>query len=109
VVNWIANSWGIGEVGAESFVGDRANAGAADVFQLGSSSFGSAGGVQNGWDNFDGRAGYDKILVTPKSGFYWTAVMIADNGLDNVEEIINQNTNGGPAPVYFAGTVDLQM
>lgn len=32
--------------------------------------------------------------------------MIADNGLDNVEEISNHNDNGGPAPVYFAGTVD---
>lgn len=94
----IAPHWFVGSYGTDHFVGDNLD----DTFELGGTW--GVGGVQNSWDTFNGNGGYDNIRVAVKSGFVWTAVMIADNGLSNVEAITAYT--GTYAPVYFAGAVN---
>lgn len=101
-VNWISASWGIGSTAADVFNGDRFTVGANDTFQLGGTE--GVGGVRNNWDTFNGGSGYDRIYVAPKSGYAWTAVMIADDGLHGVESI--QFNTSGAMPIYFAEDVD---
>lgn len=88
----------IGSWANEEFVGSTGD----DIFQL--AGYEGYGGVQNGWDTFDGGAGFDEIYVAPKYGWYWTAVLIRDNGLKDVERIYFGTS--GPKPVYFCGAID---
>ncbi|MGP4671030.1 calcium-binding protein [Agrobacterium salinitolerans] len=89
------------------YYGDRYGAVRNDTFQLGGSAFGGLGGVQNGWERFYGGEGEDRIYVSPTSGYSWTAIMIADNGLSSIEKIqFNQFSQWPVEPVYFAGKVD---
>ncbi|OLP61316.1 hypothetical protein BJF93_21310 [Xaviernesmea oryzae] len=107
MTTYLSNSWQIGS-GWENFVGDRYGVARDDVFQIGGndSNVTTYGGIKNGWETFDGGAGDNAIYVAPKSGYYWTAVMIADNGLHNVQHIWFNQSYEGPRPVYFQGTVD---
>jgi Ca2+-binding RTX toxin-like protein len=102
---YLSDSWQIGTSAAETFNGDRYGVVRNDTFQLGGSETGTVGGVNNNWDTFNGGGGTDRIYVAPKSGYSWTAIMIADEGLNSVESIVF-NTSGRIKPVYFAGDVD---
>lgn len=93
--------WWVGTTGQDGFVAPYASNG-DDTFQLGGAQ--GVGGVRNNWDTFDGGAGNDRIYVAVKSGYAWTAVMIANNGLDNVERI--DFGAYSKKPIYFAGDVD---
>lgn len=96
--------WWIGTTGQDTFTYPSYASSGNDTFQLGGSE--GVGGVNNNWDTFDGGPGTgDRIYVASKSGYAWTAIMIADNGLDNVEKI-QFGTSGSIKPVYFAGDVD---
>lgn len=83
---YLADSWQIGTSSGETFYGDRYGAVRNDTFQLGGSAFGGLAGVQNGWERFYGGEGEDRIYVSPTSGYSWTAIMIADNGLSSIEK-----------------------
>lgn len=79
-----------------------------DVFEIGgiasSTDFlDQAGGLQNGWGNFDGGSGYDAIAILPTSGYSWTAIQI--DSLIGIKEIDNQS--GGLGYVHFRGNIDL--
>lgn len=94
--------WQYGVRPNEDFVGDSDD----NVFQIGGSDYGMStlGGIQNGRETFNGRGGFDTIWVSPKAGYWWTAIMIDYDGLHSVERIMF-NTDG-PHPVYFKGMVD---
>lgn len=74
-----------------------------DVFEIGGTGSQNAGGLTNGWDNFDGGTGNDIIRILPTSGYAWTAIQI--NSMTGIEGI--QNNSGGPGYVYFHGNLDL--
>ena len=90
----------IGTSAWEEFQGSSSD----DVFQISGPESYAVGGIQNGWDTFDGGAGFDEIYVAPKFPYYWTAVLIRDNGLKDVERIYFGTD--GPKPVYFCGAID---
>ena len=95
-------NWWIGEAGSDTLSYDPSTPGNV-TFQLGGS--GGVGGVRNGFDIFIGSpTNWDKIYVAPTSGYAWTAVMIANNGLSNVDQILFGTT--GPKPIYFTGNVN---
>lgn len=98
-MKYIGSYYQIGTYAGETFNGTTGN----DVFQLG--GWDGLGGVQNSWEYFYGGAGADRIYIAPKSGYSWTAVMIAPNGLSGVETIDNP-TIADPAPIYFNTSVN---
>lgn len=77
-----------------------------DVFEIGGSGsdMGSnpAGGINSGWDTFNGGSEIDTIRILPTSGFTWTAIQIAS--MSSIEVL--DNTSGGPGYVYFTSTID---
>lgn len=79
-----------------------------DYFDLGGSDMGWTGGLNNGWDVFDGGADFDVIRVLPTSGYSWTAVQIKSDasfgGMTGIEGIWNMSS--GPLYIYFQGSVD---
>jgi Ca2+-binding RTX toxin-like protein len=104
---YLSNSWQVGTSSSETFYGDRYGVARNDVFQLGGSETGTLGGIRNGWEKFLGGEGEDRIYVAPKYYYVWTAIMIADNGLNSVERIEFSSSTSWPVkPVYFSGTVD---
>jgi Ca2+-binding RTX toxin-like protein len=80
--------------------------GGDDVFEIGGNGsdtgLSPAGGLNGGWDSFDGGSGYDTIRIWPTAFYEWTAIMV--NSIVNVEAL--DNASGGPGYVYFRGAVD---
>lgn len=87
----------VGTGGRDTLTGDAGD----DVFQLGSTG---AGGVTSSWNKYYGGDGYDEIWVSPKSGYYWTALLLGNYGLNDVEKIWFGTS--GPRPIYFEENID---
>lgn len=95
-------NWWIGQTGSDYFgiLGGTASSG-NDTFQLGGNL--GEGGINNGWDFFDGGSGTDRIYVASKYGYSWTAIMVQDDGFHSVETI---NGFGSYQPIYAQGDAD---
>ncbi len=95
-------NWWIGQTGSDYFgiLGGTASSG-NDTFQLGGNL--GEGGINNGWDFFDGGSGTDRIYVASKYGYSWTAIMVQDDGFHSVETV---NGSGSYQPIYAQGDAD---
>lgn len=104
MITFIGYNWWVGGSGPDEFsIGNDTASTTNDTFQLG--GYEGVGGVNNGFDTFDGGAGTDRIWVASKSGYVWTAIMIADDGLHNVETIYSANAF---IPIFFEGNVSFE-
>lgn len=105
MTTYITDFWQYGSSASEIFTGDRYGVARNDVFQLSGSESGTAGGVSGGWDSFYGGEGSDRVYISVKSGYVWTAMLIADNGLNGVETI-DFHPGNSLKSIFFQGDVD---